>query len=125
MARAWAYSATIIVGYIRWFFYLRVFDSTRFFARVLIEVLYDIRNFVVMVALLIVAFAVCFNEFDDTGDFKYQDHLLGVYNLMFDQLDYMTLDDPKKIFMSLVLFALNIVMINFLIAIMKDSYEKV
>jgi len=92
---------------------------------VLIEVLYDIRNFVVMVALLIVAFAVCFNEFDDTGDFKYQDHLLGVYNLMFDQLDYMTLDDPKKIFMSLVLFALNIVMINFLIAIMKDSYEKV
>lgn len=48
------------IFFVRFFYFLRIFDSSAHLIRTVIEITYDIRNFIFVFFLGIVGFGVCF-----------------------------------------------------------------
>ncbi len=73
--------------------------------------------------LIILGFSLIFLEFD--REFNYLDHFYATYQILYGNADYDDYSPSQKILLGIILFFISIVLLNMLIAMMGDSYEKV
>ena len=81
-------------------------------------------GFVVVLIFIFFGFALIFLEFSE-GQTAYGDQLYGTFKILFAGYDDTDYNVSQKLFTSLILFLLNVVLLNLLISIMGDSYDKV
>eukprot|EP00942_MAST-04A_sp_MAST-4A-sp1_P010821 g10821.t1 len=113
---------------------IRGFEKFSVLITTFTQILYDIRYFTIMLAVIICAFAMAFKLLvHGQGIFNNFVAIESTYNLMFGltNLDiFVDYDDNKisiaaRFFVSFFLFLVVIVMFNMLIAIMADSFDNV
>lgn len=76
--------------------------------------------------MIIVGFSLIFLEFGrSSGDSNYASYLLNTYGLLYGNYDTDKLDLSATLILVFILFLISIVLLNMLIAIMGDSYDKV
>ena len=80
-------------------------------------------GFIIVLIFIFVGFALIFLNFDRESA-VYGDQLYGTYNVMFGNVNDSDFSVSQKLFASLILFLLNVVLLNLLISIMGDSYQK-
>ena len=81
-------------------------------------------GFIVVLIFIFFGFALIFLEFSE-GKTAYGDQLYGTFKILFAGYDDTDYNVSQKLFTSLILFLLNVVLLNLLISIMGDSYDKV
>ena len=137
-----------IITFFMWFkflYFLRIFKSTGYLIRMIVEVVYDMRNFFLVLLITIAAFGDSFlriavanvNVIDPdtkeetvniftTGFF---DSMIYTYRMIlgdFDISGFGEVATPLVMILFLLCTIFNmIVMLNLLIAIISDSYAKV
>ena len=83
------------------------------------------RSFTLILGLIIVGFSLIFREFGEGSEENYGTSLLNSYNLLYgppdDEGDFFSL----PFLFSLTCFIVSVILLNMLIAIMGDSFEKV
>ena len=79
--------------------------------------------FTTILVFIFVGFSLILTEFDTAG-LQYGDQLYATFKLLFANYD--DSDVPsQKLFTSLIVFLLNVVLLNLLVSIMGDTYDKV
>lgn len=92
--------------------------------RVILVILSDMKGFIIIITMIILGFSLIFYEFErDEGN--YQSYLLSTYGLLYGNYDTDNLDLSATLVLVFILFLLSVVLLNLLIAIMGDSYDKV
>ena len=81
-------------------------------------------GFIVVLIFIFFGFALIFLEFSE-GKTAYGDQLYSTFKILFADHDDSDYNVSQKLFTSLILFLLNVVLLNLLISIMGDSYDKV
>ena len=81
-------------------------------------------GFIIVLIFIFFGFALIFLEFSE-GKTAYGDQLYGTFKILFAGYDDTDYSVSQKLFTSLILFLLNVVLLNLLISIMGDSYDKV
>ena len=81
-------------------------------------------GFIVVLIFIFFGFALIFLEFSE-GKTAYGDQLYSTFKILFADHDDSNYNVSQKLFTSLILFLLNVVLLNLLISIMGDSYDKV
>jgi len=119
----WVGTIVILTGYLRLTWYLRIFKSTRDLIFIIIQIIKDMRGFIIILMLIIFGFSIIFNIFD--RDILYKDHLNYTYGVLYGLPDGEELSDSQIVIVSVISFLLNVVLLNMLISIMGDSYGKV
>ena len=96
------------------------------------SVLADILGFIIIIGFIIFGFSLIFMEFQRDTDRQYVHYLFASYKLLyatFDDSGFNSQDDAtagtNKFFLALILFILNVLLLNLLISIMGDTFEKV
>lgn len=79
--------------------------------------------FCLVIFLIIIGFSLIFLEFD--RDTEYKDQLYATYNLLYGGSDYDGFSPSQLIFLAVILFFLNVVLLNMLITIMGNSISDV
>jgi len=94
--------------------------------QVVITITKDMSSFVIVIALIIIAFSLIFLVFNREAG--YGDYLYEAYNVLYGPMD---IDEgspwplSQKLLMAVLAFFLNVVLLNLLISIMGDSYSQV
>ena len=81
-------------------------------------------GFVVVLIFIFFGFALIFLELSEAKT-AYGDHLYGTFKILFGEPEDSDYSVSQKLFTSLIVFLLNVVLLNLLISIMGDSYDKV
>jgi len=81
------------------------------------------KGFVIILCAITLGYSLIFYVFDRTQYLT--DHMFNTYVLLFGQIDSDEYSASQKILLALVLFLLSIVLLNLLISIMGDSFDKV
>mmetsp|Transcript_22567 Transcript_22567/g.19560 ORF Transcript_22567/g.19560 Transcript_22567/m.19560 type:complete len:360 (+) Transcript_22567:1882-2961(+) len=123
LSRNWLISLILMLGYGKWISFFRVFESSRTLIRIMIDMFRDIKYFLLIMGMIIMGFSLIFYQFFD--DTSYGDELIFVYNILYGDFDISRHSPSGKIFFAIVSFILSVILLNFIIAIMTDSYEKV
>jgi len=87
------------------------------------EIIKAMRSFLVILLLVILGFSLIFKEFD--REIEYGDSLFNVYLLLYGQVEADDLSVSEKLFLALITFALSVLLLNLLIAIMTSAYDKI
>ena len=137
LAQGWICSIVILIGYLRWILYLRFFKTTSnsytlaliYYSlgnliETIISILRDMYGFIIVLLFIFIGFALISLEFN-RGEIEYGDQLYDTFKVLFGQFDDTTFNVSQKLFTALILFILNVVLLNLLISIMGDSYDKV
>jgi WD40 repeat protein len=113
----------IIFSWIRGISYFRMFDGTRYFVRLLTEVIKDMKVFFVI--LFYSTFAFTFIFFLRTGDLSFSEYITVSYRLDLGDFtaEYTEIFDWVIFFLATTINPL--IMLNLLISIMGDTYSKV
>jgi len=122
----------------RFLYFLRIFDSTGFLIRAILAVVVDMRYFMLILGITIVAFGDSFKVMssanDDANEFMPEPKGLlgGVYYAYLIGLGEFNFDYTKNVGSKycLILFIINtifmtIIMLNLFIAIISESFDKV
>jgi len=120
---AWIATAIILTGYLRWISYLKIFKPTRNLIQVIVTILSDMKSFIIIIAMIIIGFSFVFLFFNKGSLWGF--YLMDSYGSMYGPIDG---DDPnfsQKLIICFISFLLNVVLLNLLISIMGDSYERV
>ena len=141
LALAWISTIIVVMGYLRWVSHLRLFKETSkknfnfifltFFKGSLIQVIItianDMRSFMLIIFLLIIGFSLVFLIFEHSRgeNHSYGLYLYNAYNFLYGPVgdDSMT-NFSQRVFMCLMAFLLNVLLLNLLISIMDDSYDR-
>jgi len=123
LARAWISSILILMGYLRWVSYLRLFKPTRNLIQVIITIINDMKSFIIIIALIIIGFSFIFLVFDRGHD--YGIYLYNAYNFLYGPSGDEDTTFSQKFLMCIIAFLLNVVLLNLLISIMGDSYDRI
>ena len=83
----------------------------------------DMFGFIIILTFIIIGFALIFLEFQ--RDDVYGAQLYSTYQVLYGNVSDETFNVSQKLFAALILFLLNVVLLNLLISIMGDSYDKV
>ncbi|CDW73665.1 wd-40 repeat protein [Stylonychia lemnae] len=129
-------AATVIFLYLKFFYFLRLFDKTAPFIRMVVQMAYDIRIFIYIFFLTIIGFGNGFyllsisnrNE-DDRFIKSFPMSIMFVYRMALGDFDTEKFGN-ESIYLVWFIFILStmlimILLLNLLIAIMGDSYGKV
>ena len=81
-------------------------------------------GFVVVLIFIFFGFALIFLELSEAKT-AYGDHLYGTFKILFGEPEDSDYSVSQKLFTSLIVFLLNVVLLNLLISIMGDSYDRV
>jgi WD40 repeat protein len=118
--------ATIIFCWIKGLIYFRTFKSTRIFVRMVIEVTKDTSSFLILLFYTTLAYAAMFAassaEFRSSGFFL---SLANAYSLDLSQFETKHLSITEWVVFVLATVVNCIIMLNLLISILGDSYERV
>ena len=82
-------------------------------------------SFLVIMGAITFGFSLIFLEFQREEDGEYMNYLYGTYMLWYGNFNDEKYTSSLKILVSAVLLLLSVVLLNLLIAIMGDSYDKV
>mmetsp|Transcript_31480 Transcript_31480/g.28665 ORF Transcript_31480/g.28665 Transcript_31480/m.28665 type:complete len:140 (-) Transcript_31480:565-984(-) len=125
MLKGWLMSFSLLLGYLRWVSYLRIFAPTRNLLRIIFEICKDMLSFVIVLGFTIVCFSLMFLQFEDERNLR--DVIFYVYLLMYAEIGDTedTFDFSRRSLLVILTFILSVVLLNLLIAIMADSYERV
>src|SRR5688572_15224958 len=99
--------------------------------QVILTTLADMMGFIIIIALIICGFSLIFLSFarhgesDEDEDNSYGRYLYDAYQVLYGPLGDEGFSFSQKLLMSFILFLLNVVLLNLLISIMGDSYDKV
>ena len=83
----------------------------------------DMVAFIIVLVFIIIGFALIFLEFQ--RDDVYGVQLYSTYQVLYGNLPADVSSVSQQLFAALILFLLNVVLLNMLISIMGDSYDKV
>lgn len=81
------------------------------------------RSFILILIFLVFGFALIFNQFDRTQTFG--DHLLDIYIMIYANSDPTEFTPAQVAYYVIFTAILAIILLNMLIAIMTDTYDKV
>ena len=81
-------------------------------------------GFVVVLIFIFFGFALIAVEFDQAQN-SYGSQLYGTFKILFANYDDEHYNVSQKLFTSLIVFLMNVVLLNLLISIMGDTYDKV
>lgn len=131
-------SLTSLCLWFRFLYFLRIFDSTGFLIRAILAVVVDMRYFMLILGITIVAFGDSFKVMsfanEDANEFMPEPRGLlgGVYYAYLIGLGEFNYDYAKNIGSQycLILFIINtifmtIIMLNLFIAIISESFDKI
>ena len=139
LAQEWLSSLAIMLGYLRWISYLRFFKTTsKSLSKILVQsilslgnlieiivaIIRDMLGFTIVLIFIFIGFALISVEFDEAAT-PYGDQLYSTFKILFASYDDSQYNVSQKLFTSLIVFLLNVVLLNLLISIMGSSYEKV
>jgi len=113
----------VVLAWIRGIGYFRLFKPTRYLIRLLIEVVKDMGPFLVILSGAVFIFSVVFFATSDTVDFS--DSLLNSYLLAYGEFDTANYSDYQKFIFVLASIFNALVLLNMIIAIMGDTYDRV
>jgi len=132
----------VLILWMKLFYWLRLFKPFSAFIRMISEIVYDIRIFAVMLAIVFIAFGNCIvilnRNRDPVVDPLFQsylgingvDSLINAYLLGLGDFDYSNYGSGKNkyfiwIFFLAATFIVQLVFMNMLIAIMGDSFGRI
>jgi WD40 repeat protein len=115
-------AVSIFFGYTLWVSYLKCFEITRIFIKALIEILKDLRSFMMVLGFLIAGFTLIYQIFDPEAAFT--DNLFATYILLYATFNNSEFGTFQMIYFVILLFLLNLVLLNMVIALMGDSFDK-
>ena len=84
---------------------------------IIIAIIRDMYGFIVVLIFIFFGFALIAVEFDQT-QISYGDQLYGTFKILFASYDDGEYNVSQKLFTSLIVFLLNVVLLNLLISIM-------
>ena len=103
--------------------YLQVFKATRYLIQMILDVIYDIKIFLMILFVVVFAYGQILISIDPEGPYEL---MTRAYGLAFGDLgDYSTFSYVKFSIFAGFSFLIPLVMMNLLIAIMSDSYARV
>ena len=123
LAMQWIATLVIMIGYLRWVSYLRLFDFLRNLIEIITTIIKDMTAFVIILCFIFVGFSLIFKVFDEGS--PYQIEIFQSYNLLYGPVDTGSFTTSQTVVVSVVLFLLNVILLNMLISIMGDSYGQV
>ena len=115
-------------------FYLGGLKSTGPLIRMIIKIIAGIQGLVIILAIMVFFFSgsytVLFQDAEVDGYQNYQDTSLSVFSMLFDSPDTDLFEETyspslSKVLMVVFLFFVVVVLLNLLIALMGDIYERV
>ena len=124
-------SLAIVLAYTKFLVLLRVVDQLRYLIRMLLEILKDSLSFFALTGLYIMAFTLVFHLNKTTalesGDEQsaLAQNLLDVYLLLFGDWDMANYSKTAVGFFVLVTLLLTLILLNMIIAIMGDTFDRV
>ena len=83
----------------------------------------DMKSFIIIIALIIIGFSFIFLVFNRGRLYGY--YLYNAYGSLYGPVDDEDSSPSEKFFIALIAFLLNVILLNLLISIMGDSYERV
>ena len=124
------------------FYWLKLFSSTSFYIRLIIETLYDVRYFIILFIFILMTFGNAFLIMDQDREQKYvQDYFgVAVFNVLFDQYllslgefngddndGYVATNADRLLLVVFIAstFITQITFFNMIIAIMGDTFSRV
>jgi WD40 repeat protein len=129
------FSLIIFLSFLRGFSYFRLFKLTRYLINLLAEVVKDIGGFFILLVYSTLAFCFLFIVLTDCESVSasecdartaFATELIGSYNLVLGGLDTEAeLDFVQFICLTLALLINPIIMLNLLISIIGDTYDRV
>jgi len=130
LARSWMSTVIILAGYFRWVSYLRVFKPIRNFMQVFGSAVKDMFSFLVIIALIVIGFSICFVAFGIGNETAtqwgpYGAYLYNAYSSFYGTIgdpDYGGYDFSQKLLIAVIAFLLNVILLNLLISILGESY---
>ena len=103
--------------------YFRVFSGTRYYINLLFEVIKSMSSFFIIFFYSIVGFGLVFFVLGDSS--TYFDYLTSTYTLNFGNMDTNNYNKLEWLFFLLVTIFNPIIMLNLLISIMSETYDRV
>ena len=91
--------------------------------QVIITIVNDMKSFIIIIALIITGFSFIFLVFDRGHD--YGVYLYNAYNFLYGPSGSEDSNFSEKLLMCIIAFLLNVVLLNLLISIMGDSYDRI
>ena len=119
----WIATLVIMIGYLRWVSYLRLFDSLRNLIEIIATIIKDMTAFIIILGFIFVGFSLIFKVFDTEE--SYQIEISHSHNLLYGPVDASSFTTSQIVVVSVVLLLLNLMLLNMLISIIGDSYGKV
>jgi hypothetical protein len=118
------YAIMFVLVWFKLIKYLQVFDATRYLTRMMFDVVADLGTFILILLLVILAYAQITISIEDSGDAKTFDELSRqAYVLAFGDFGgFDTFTFVKFMVFVIFSFVVPLVMMNLLIAIISDSY---
>lgn len=116
-----------ILNLISWFralSFLRFFKSTRVLIRLIVEVVIDMIPFMVVLMFMLLAFSLSFSALTDSNT-NFLTDLGGNYRIMYGDFDLDSYDAALWVLFILASLIMPLVMLNLLIAIMSDTYDRI
>ena len=124
------------------FYWLKLFSSTSFYIRLIIETLWDVRYFIILFLFILMTFGNAFLIMDQDREQKYTQDYFGVtvLNVLFDQYllslgefngddnDGYVATNADRLFLVVFIastFITQITFFNMIIAIMGDTFSRV
>ena len=83
----------------------------------------DMFGFIIIITFIVIGFALIFLEFQREDVYGRQ--LYSTYQVLYGNVADDSFNVSQKLFAALILFLLNVVLLNLLISIMGDTYDKV
>ena len=121
-------SFALLFSYTKLLSLLRVRSDIRYLIRMLIEILRDSLSFMAVSSIYLFAFAMIFYQsrlVDGTNEQNSDYHLLEAYTLYFGDWDVSHYSAIALPFFVLVTLLLTLIMLNMLIAIMGDTFDRI
>jgi len=128
-------AVNVVLSCLEVLFYMRGFSYTGFLVRMLVQVFADLRMFMLVVCIIIMAFAGAFytlydgdtyNQYNGVAGFIVWTYLL-MNQIIWETAFYEDASTPwlATALICLFLFMTAIILLNFIIAILSDTFERV
>ena len=125
-------SIPLTLMYLRAIGHLRVFSNLRHLVRLVVEVIWDMKSFMVLLAILIVAYAVVQVQIStsevETNSVWFEEDLKNTYVMGFGDFGALGVDNLNAlqwVYFLLFTILIPLVFFNLLIAIISDTFDRV
>lgn len=118
--------------WLKFLYFLRIFESTGYLIRIIVQVCIDMRHFLLLLLLTFIAFGEAIQSISDTTDEKFTGYLGGigyVYRMVLGDFGVEDFEIRAPVFMWILFLMCTvfcmIIMMNLLIAIISESFANI